>query len=1244
MPNHDIPEHLKPLAEQLSPKIPDQILASHLLYMEPDYFLEYNRDDIQKHLQAITNLSDNKTCSVRMSEDKTLVSVLVIGFDVPGVFAMITGLMTIFDLNILSGKAFSYHKPKEIKGKFQGMFVDRFTVECSSSRTAFATLQSNIHNELLKYHSALVNGSLLTTQESIHRRVGDYLSKQKRSSDNEKLLPVSVTSTVQSDRTILHIKGHSVKGFLFSLANALTIQGAIIHRLDISTEGHEADDLIAITDKRWRPYTRPEKIQQLKTAVVLIKQFTLLLPAAPNYDLAMKQFHKFLSQVFDKGLDCAALLAPGQNKVMSTMARAFGSGENMWEEFLRLQSDTLLPMLRQLDELKWPKNKSQLQSELTEQLEECHDYPSQIECLNRFKDKELLRTDLLYLIYPNKTFLQFGEELSFLAEVILNAGVHIIRNHLTATFGHPTIGEQLCKFGVFALGKFGGQEIGYASDLELVLIYDSNGETNGKKRQISNAEFFTKMVQQFSKVIRAKQEGIFELDLRLRPHGNDGPLANTLAYWEKYYEPGGKAHDFERQALIKLRPIYGDMIFTTKVMDARDKLIYGKQKVGVDQVLTLRRRQQKELLKPDVINTKYSPGGLCEIEYGVQFLQLAHGAENRSLRTPNTIQALERLLEKGLLTPGEFEKLYNCYAFHRRLINALRMVRGQAKDLTLPPKNSDAYLFLARRMGYLSKPDHPSTEQLATDILYVFRAVRLFFQHRFIHFKTTSFIEPGLPDILTQTGFGKVEARITQSMGLKNGQTGLSILRHLANRFEHTPTFIAILVSAQRFLKNAPSPDSALINFERFLSAPEFDNYLLQQMYSHPRYIEILILILGYGEALANILIRRPIFLQYITHHSSLKNEKSHEQFNAETLDIQSQDNEYADYYENLKIYNQRELLRIGIRDLVFRAPLIEVTREISMLAECIIHRTYHRLAADYDMVEMAHEQCILALGKLGGRELNYSSDIDIVFVCKDKLNENQLMKLEKLNRAVLTTLSKSTANSRLFRTDANLRPYGAQGLLTGRRSFYENYYKNTADGWELQSWLKARPIAGHRLLGERVAEYVRGILFSPIRRLDIQKSLFDIRIKTLEEQDSETLSRNVKNGVGGLRTIEFYTQAKQVEWGRLFPGLSTGNTLEALDILLQSDILQPEKQGKLVRYYKLLRRIEHALQLEGFQQRRLIPNKKSELTKLAKRLGYEPRLQESSADQLMNEYQQATKYLTPISEELFPGSSKFSG
>jgi glutamate-ammonia-ligase adenylyltransferase len=376
---------------------------------------------------------------------------------------------------------------------------------------------------------------------------------------------------------------------------------------------------------------------------------------------------------------------------------------------LRMQYANLFPVVQDVDTLETAKSKEQLQKELEavlQDLPESGDLRSlelsgrRRQALNAFKDREMFRIDMRHILGHTQEFWEFSEELTDLAEVVVNAAYHLCHEDLRSVYGTPLLESgDLSDMAVCALGKYGGRELGFASDIELMFVYAGNGQTTGPQ-SIPTSEFYERLVQTFLSAIYAKREGIFEIDLQLRPYGKAGSMAVSVESFRRYFAPDGPAWAYERQALVKLRPIAGNRELGQEIAELRDAYVYTGEPFDATAMRAMRERQVRHLVTGGTFNAKFSPGGLVDVEYLVQGLQITHGHADPSLRLTNIRQAMAALAEAGVLAEEDYAQLRKAHTFLRWLIDGLRMVRGNAKDLTVPPYDGEAFAFLARRLRY----------------------------------------------------------------------------------------------------------------------------------------------------------------------------------------------------------------------------------------------------------------------------------------------------------------------------------------------------------------------------------------------------------------------------------------------------------------------------------------------------------------------------------------------------------------
>src|SRR6185295_12895318 len=395
----------------------------------------------------------------------------------------------------------------------------------------------------------------------------------------------------------------------------------------------------------------------------------------PDPAKAIEHFDLFLDRILEqtRGVGSDQALAFLKEKdTLTLLARLLGTSDYLWEDFLRRQYINLLPVLEDYQRMPLIRPRADLARELRRRVARAGTDAHKHRVLNQYKDRELFRIDMIHLTEAGATLIDFSRALTELAEVVIAQALADCQALLGKTHGTPRLADgTVCPFAFLGLGKFGGSELGYASDIEVLSVYGGAGRTSGRKK-LDNSEYFERLVQAVLQRIEAKQAGIFHLDVRLRPHGSKGLLANPVDEIRRYYATDGLAAPFERQALIKLRHVAGDEDLGRQVETHRDAFVYSVSPWDLPTALDLRRQQIKEFAGSDRINVKYSPGGLIDLEYAVQYLQLRHGHNEPRLRSTNTLIALEALTETTLITPNEANDLREAYLFLRKLIDGLR--------------------------------------------------------------------------------------------------------------------------------------------------------------------------------------------------------------------------------------------------------------------------------------------------------------------------------------------------------------------------------------------------------------------------------------------------------------------------------------------------------------------------------------------------------------------------------------------
>jgi glutamate-ammonia-ligase adenylyltransferase len=708
---------------------PTPEVRNHVARMDPSYATVFSDQEIKRHAILAKQLGEDHLVEVdAVPLGDRLWRITIVGYDYPGVLSLICGLLFVYGFSIEDGHVFTYEPladvsptpnggrralPARRHGSSRGSgadsqrkIVDVFTIRSTQDEIA-PDVWLRYMDDLAGLLQLMHAGRRREARGELAKRVGVALRDRTDVASTLYPVDIEIDNTTSDQYTLLHIEAPDTIGFLYEFTNALAFYRIYIARVTVDSFGSRVHDTLYVTDADGQKITQAGKLRELRAAIVLIKHFTHLLPHSPNPESALLHFREFIAELFRHSQwpdEFASLERP---EVLNGLARLLGVSDFLWDDFLRMQYANLFPVVRDVDALETAKSRAQLQAELEAELRLVHDGPqlpadevAWRDTLNTFKDREMFRIDMRHILGHTKEFDEFSQELSDLAEVVVNATYHLCHEDLRVQYGTPCLANgEISELTVCALGKFGGCELGFASDIELMFIYAGNGDTTGPQ-VISTAEFYEKAVQMFVSAIRAKREGIFEIDLQLRPYGKASNLAVSLDAFRRYFAPEGPAWAYERQALVKLRPVAGDGSLGQHVAALRDRFVYNGEPFDVTAMRAMRERQIRHLVVGGTFNAKYSPGGVVDLEYLVQGLQIRHGDRDPALRLTNTRQALAALARAGILSPDDHVRLRKAHTFLSWLVDSLRVVRGNAKDLTVPDPGSEEFAFLARRLRY----------------------------------------------------------------------------------------------------------------------------------------------------------------------------------------------------------------------------------------------------------------------------------------------------------------------------------------------------------------------------------------------------------------------------------------------------------------------------------------------------------------------------------------------------------------
>lgn len=854
--------------------------------------------------------------------------------------------------------------------------------------------------------------------------------------------------------------------------------------------------------------------------------------------------------------------------------------------------------------------------------------------LRVYRQKEYLRIgsrDILGMAGLEETV----TELSDLASAALDAALGFVMRTLKLAHGAPLYtdedgSEQEAAMTVIGLGKLGGRELNFSSDIDIIFLYASdNGETAGvdgaAQTRIGLHAFFVKAAAMATRLIsQITDEGfVFRVDLNLRPDGKGGEAAVSLHSAEIYYESWGQP--WERAAMLKARVVAGDAALGAQFIEMIRPFVFRRYLdfTAIDEIKVMKERIDLSLLRrsPDTVDVKLGEGGIREVEFFCQALQLIHSGKDAQLRHRTTLHALAALEAAGLVAGAEAASLRDGYIFLRRLEHRIQIVEG-AQSQTIPAL-PDELLRLARMMGF---KDEPLMDAGAAFWEAYKRATGLIHDiYRSLFYKSEEDLDAGIPDeirmlLAPDLAEDEAAARLAQT-GFREPKAAAACLFRLRGAFQTLrlgPRTIVLLTRLMPvFIHRAarsPEPDKALAFLERLIFSigprPTFYSLLTE----NPAVIDELMKIFGTSIFLSRRLIERPESLDMLlSKESSVPYKRKDEYLTG--LDVNA---DYEEAMEELRRLKNQEVFRIGVNDVRGNLTEREITVQITHLADAALEAALGIAVSALKPVYGAPKGgwfAILGLGKLGGGELIYGSDLDIVFVYGETGDECRTdggkpischEYFVKAAQRIISILTLRTREGFVFDVDARLRPSGSAGPLVVSRDALLAYHASKTSIWERQAWLKARAVAGDLAAGSAVLAELAEVVYSrPLAAADIDE-MQRIRARMEGEIAKETNDRyNLKAGRGGLNDIEFLTQALQLFAGGHDKSLRIAQTRKALRRLFAAGMLEEDDYLLLMDAHAFYRRIELKQRIVADRPEGILVRGTEELTALAKRAGY---------------------------------------
>ena len=751
-------------------------------------------------------------------------------------------------------------------------------------------------------------------------------------------------------------------------------------------------------------------------------------------------------------------------------------------------------------------------------------------------------------------------ELSVLAEALIELALDISHILIRERFGDQSDNS----FSIIGLGKLGAGELNYSSDIDILTVYHFEDRlscgvltpSGVRVNRIHSHEYFCRLTEILTDLLQAPTEdGIaYRVDLRLRPNGQKGALSLSLDSYNSYYEAWGKT--WERMALIRSNPAAGDVRLGRKFLRTIEPFVW-KRSLDYNDIEEIRELKRKIDTVFAVNDIKRGYGGIREIEFFVQIFQLFYGGESKKLRTGAISAILEALLKEDLLPAEDAGTLSESYVFMRRLEHILQM-KDDVRTHSLPPEPEELEI-LSRKMLFDNR------EQFLTELRLKRLKVRDMYNsllggndetHGILLSLKDELPDDAILDYLSFKGFGDPASALKNINALLEQISIGKTLRERTLLRKTVPAFF-------EHITKSGNKDRALAMLVTFI----------QKIGNHESYVDLLAQRSDSREIITRIFSASTYLTRSLI---SLENLEGIFEYPDIRVDYTSMQERLlnllhltADPLNAIREFKATEELKSGMLFLKNFLDVSGFSHTLSMLADIIIRAVVHYLRAERGFA-------VVGLGGFGSRDLNIGSDLDLLFIRSrggpDSYNDTRAEELIRF-------LSEYTSRGVAYKVDMRLRPDGPRGILVNDIKGYENYYLKSARSWEIQSLLRARPIAGDMDLLKAFQYLRRQTIMSRGREINISE-VRNMRKRIVREVSKESSGYDIKDGPGGIKEIEFLVQYLQLKKAANFPDLVTYSTVTAVKRLAIHGILNTASEELLLNSCRFLRTVDTILRL----------------------------------------------------------------
>lgn len=860
---------------------------------------------------------------------------------------------------------------------------------------------------------------------------------------------------------------------------------------------------------------------------------------------AVNNLHRFLSS----GFSTAILRDFQAHPILQRLALELFAQSQYLADIL-VRDPGLFRWLTTSNVLKVAKSRSEYLSEAQAAVQLFSRMEKRFDALKRFHRREILRIGAREILKESEVVV-ITKELSALADAVVQSVLEIGHQDLVGRTG----AEFKNALGVIGLGKLGGNELNFSSDIDLLFVYDQDGEFHAPQERIRTyheyynrlAEFIVRQLTEFSGEGR-----LYRVDMRLRPEGSAGPLALSRAAYMLYYETRGEL--WERQMMLKARPVAGNAAVCQRLVDDLQPFVFPRTffTSPVDEIAKM--KQRIEAASNSATNIKLGEGGIRDIEFITQVLQLLNGGGERSLRTPNTLEALERLREKGRISAPDKRFLSEAYKLFRVVEHRLQLLHGMQTH-TIPAARAETDL-LAKRLGY------KTTIGFEKEIQSHRKRVRRIFASVFKISEQKEIRDRALEVLNTPSLSGL--RLIDEPEALKNATALITNLPSLGDE----ESWECVV----RGMRKHGSEDWALKNLLALSESPAIRRTLAQAMINAD-VLDLLCLLCSRSSYCSQTLAREPLLFESLVGQPK-------EFFGDSWSWGLMRENDLLRY----KVYNEFKFL---LRFLIGQLTIGEVTSRLSDLADLILLQILNRLSGE--------AMAVVALGKLGGKEITFGSDLDLIF-----LYDEERVDFQDADRGA-KLLVDQIASAGIYALDFRLRPEGKNAPLATGIRYYIEYLNNRASLWEKQSLTKARVLWGEESLAKRIADKISetiSVLPLPARWTTEIRSM---RKRIEKERTSKiAVGSDLKAGKGGLVDLEFLIQALQLRSSEQHKHILIPNSFDALQAIGEAGLIKKSEADQAKGNLQFLRILETLIRLNSESTEFVLPKNYALMRSLA--------------------------------------------